>query len=151
MKNAPREMKAYVDNLRSELQGERDYFRKAMKQVRSRSRSNPRDHVDCAPLKLLNDSARHLMQDFRRLERPFLDAPQDEEDHDVEKSEEPPYRPKYVCTFQSLSLDVRTALLSIRPCLGKPRESELPSMLHVENITQLSLADPRKFAGTDGL
>ena len=97
MKNAPREMKGYLDNLRSELYGERDYFKKAMRQVRSRSKSNPRDHVDCAPLKILNDSVRHLMQDFKRLERPFLEVlPEDEEDKDVEKTEESsPFRVKY--------------------------------------------------------
>lgn len=95
MKNAPREIKGYLDNLRTELYGERDYFKKAMRQVRSRSKSNPRDHVDCAPLKILNDSVRHLMQDFKRLERPFLEVPQEEEERDVEKSEESPYRVKY--------------------------------------------------------
>ncbi|KAL8795334.1 MAG: hypothetical protein Q9195_002204 [Heterodermia aff. obscurata] len=78
MKNAPREMKGYLDNLRSELYGERDYFKKAMRQ-------------------LLNDSIRHLMQDFKRLERPFLEVPpEDEEDKDVEKTEESsPFRVKY--------------------------------------------------------
>lgn len=108
MKNAPREMKGYLDNLRSELYGERDYFKKAMRQVRSRSKSNPRDHVDCAPLKILNDSVRHLTQDFRRLERPFLEVPQEEEERDVEKSAESPYRVKYA------SMDFRHRYIWLR-------------------------------------
>ena len=85
-----------LDNLRSELYGERGYFRKAMRQVRSRSKSNPRDRVDCAPLQILNHSVRHLMQDFKRLEGPFLETPvEEDEDKAVEKSEESPYRVRY--------------------------------------------------------
>ena len=95
MKNAPREMKDFLDNLRSELYGEREYFKKAMRQVRSRSKSNPRNHVDCSPLKLLNDSVRHLMQSFKRLEEPFLEDPSEDEQKDVEKSEEISYRTHY--------------------------------------------------------
>ena len=96
MKNAPREIKGYLDNLRSELYGEREYFKKAMRQVRSRSKSNPRHHVDCGPLRLLNDSIRHLMQDFKRLEEPFLEnPPEEEEDNDIEKSGETSYRARY--------------------------------------------------------
>ena len=95
MKNAPREIQGYLNNLRSELYGEREYFKKAMRQVRSRSKSNPRSHVDCGPLKLLNDSVRHLMQDFKRLEEPFLEDSPEEEDKDVEKSEENSYRVRY--------------------------------------------------------
>lgn len=101
-------MKGYLDNLRTELYGERDYFKKAMRQVRSRSKSNPREHVDCAPLKILNDSVRHLMQDFKRFERPFLEVTQKEEDKDVEKSEESPYRVKYA------SMDFRHRYIWLR-------------------------------------
>ena len=96
MKNAPREMRGYLDNLRSELYGERDYFKKATRQVRSRSKSNPRQHVDCGPLKLLNDSVRHLMQDFKKLEEPFLEDLSNEAEKDVEKSEQMSYRTNYV-------------------------------------------------------
>ena len=101
-------MKGYLDNLRTELYGERNYFKKAMRQVRSRSKSNPREHVDCAPLKILNDSVRHLMQDFKRLERPFLEVPEEEEDRDIEKSEESPYRVKYA------SMDFRHRYIWLR-------------------------------------
>ena len=96
MKNAPREMRVYMDSLRSEIRGEREYFKKAMRQVRPRSKGNPRQHVDCEPLKLLNDSVRHLMQECRRLEEPFLEDPSDEEDKDVEKSEQISYRTHYI-------------------------------------------------------
>ena len=95
MKNAPREMRGYLDNLRSELHGEREYFKKAMRQDKSRSKSNPRQHVDCAPLRLLNVSVKNLVQDFKRLEAPFLEDTEDEEDRDVEKSEQMLYRTKY--------------------------------------------------------
>lgn len=94
MKNAPREMRGYLDNLRSEIYGERVYFKKAMRQFRSRSKSYPRQHVDCAPLRLLSDSVRHLMQDFKRLEEPFLEHSADEE-KDTEKSEQMSFRTNY--------------------------------------------------------
>ena len=108
MKNAPREMRDYMDNLRSELYGEREYFKRALRQVKSRSKSNPRSHVDCSPLRLLNDSVRHLMQKFRRLEEPFLEDTSEEDEKDVEKSEQMPYRMPYA------SMDLRHRFIWLR-------------------------------------
>ena len=73
------------DNLRSELYGEREYFKKALRQSRSRSRATARMQLDSAPLKILNDSVKHLMRDLKRLEEPFIrDSPYDG-DLDLEK------------------------------------------------------------------
>ena len=75
------------DNLRSELQGEREYFRKALRKSRSRSKARTRTHLDNAPLKILNDSVKNLMRDLKRLEEPFLEKSPYERDLDVEKSD----------------------------------------------------------------
>ena len=92
---AGKQIHASFDNLRSELYGEREYFRKALKQQRSRSRGTGRMQLDTTPLKILNDSVKHLMRDLKRLEEPFLaDTPYDR-DLDIEKSGREPLRPDY--------------------------------------------------------
>ena len=51
--------------------------------------------LDTTPLKILNDSVKHLMRDLKRLEEPFLaDTPYDR-DLDIEKSGREPLRPDY--------------------------------------------------------
>lgn len=95
MKSAPRKIREYLGNLRSELYGEREYFKIATKSARSRSRSNPREYVNCGPLKILNDAVKELMHDFKRLETPFLENPAEEEQRDVEKSERVSFRASY--------------------------------------------------------
>ncbi len=85
--SAPREMKQHLDNLRSELQGERAYFKTTLRRARSRSRGN-RVHEDLGPLKLLSDSIKSLLQRFKHLEEPFLNESPDEKEKDVERSEE---------------------------------------------------------------
>lgn len=85
MTSAPRQVRAYLDNLRSELYDERDYFRSAMRDVRSKSRSNPRQRVNCAPVRLMNDSVKGLLHTFRRLEAPFVEEKFWDEEADVEK------------------------------------------------------------------
>lgn len=82
---APREIRGYLNNLRSELYDERDYFRTAMRDVRSKSRSNPRQRVDCAPVRLMNDSVKSLLQRFRHLEAPFVERRFWDEEADMEK------------------------------------------------------------------
>lgn len=80
-------MQQYLDNLRSELQGERAYFKSTLRQARSKSRGR-RIHDDLEPLKLLNHSVKNLMHSFKRIEQPFLREPAEEEEKDVERSEE---------------------------------------------------------------
>lgn len=84
---APREMRGYLDNLRSELYGERDYFKAAMRSSKSKGKSVSRSHHDAGPLKLLNDLVKHLMHKFKKLEEPFLRDPPSRKEMDVEKSE----------------------------------------------------------------
>ena len=93
--SAGKQIHRAFDNLRSELYGEREYFRKALKQQRSRSRGHARMRLDTAPLKILNDSVKHLMRDLKRLEEPFLLETPYDRDLDVEKSSREPLRPDY--------------------------------------------------------
>ena len=88
--SAPKEMTAYLDNLRSELHGERAYFKSMLRRHRSRSRGRRRDsvHDDLAVIRLLNDSVKGLMRSFKDLERPFLTEPAEQLEKDVERSEE---------------------------------------------------------------
>ncbi|KAL8854989.1 MAG: hypothetical protein Q9221_000185 [Calogaya cf. arnoldii] len=62
MWSAPKQLRQLLDNLRTELYGERAYFKNAIKQART------------------------MMSDFRALEAPFLDDDEDSKDLDIEKS-----------------------------------------------------------------
>lgn len=84
--SAPKEMERLLDNLRLELHGERAYFRSVLRRQRSRSKSM-KSHVDLEPIRLLNDSVKTLMNDFKKLEEPFLNEPPEEKEKDVERSE----------------------------------------------------------------
>lgn len=84
---APKEARTHLDNLRSELHGERAYFKSMLRRSRSRSKT-AKTHADLGPLRLLNDSVKELMRDFRKLEEPFLNEPPDEREKDVERSQE---------------------------------------------------------------
>ncbi|KAL8782237.1 MAG: hypothetical protein Q9213_005567 [Squamulea squamosa] len=88
MWSAPKEVRQMLDNLRTELYGERAYFKNAIKQARSKSRKSTREAPEIIPLSILNDSIRTMMSDFRSMEAPFLD---DDDDNgadglDIEKS-----------------------------------------------------------------
>ena len=87
---APKEMISNLDNLRSELHGERTYFRAMLRRQRSRSRGHKKDivHEDLAVIKLLNDIVKGLMRQFEDLEKPFLMESPKEQEKDVERSEE---------------------------------------------------------------
>lgn len=82
---APKEVKWSLDNLRSELYGERDYFKEAIKSSKSKRKGAMRSHTDVSTLKILNDSVKHMMRQFRKLEEPFLEEPPSEKEIDVEK------------------------------------------------------------------
>ncbi|KAL9024012.1 MAG: hypothetical protein Q9196_006828, partial [Gyalolechia fulgens] len=84
--SAPKEIRQLLDNLRTELYGERAYFKNAIKQARSKSRNSTRDSPDIAPLSILNDSIESMMRDFRDMEAPFMHDPEGIEDLDIEKS-----------------------------------------------------------------
>ena len=85
--SAPAERKVILDNLRSELYGERDYFKGAMRSSKMKSKGGTRSHHDVGTLKLLNDSVKHLMHEFKKLEAPFLRDPPSRKEMDVEKVE----------------------------------------------------------------
>lgn len=44
-------------------------------------------HLDLEPIRLLSDSVKAVMNDFKRLEEPFLNEPPEEKEMDVERSE----------------------------------------------------------------
>ena len=86
---APREVTQYLDNLRSELHDEREYFRVMLRRQRSRSRGGQKErvHDDLMELKILNESVKSLMRSFKKLEQPFLAESSDMQERDAERSE----------------------------------------------------------------
>ena len=85
MWSAHKEIRSLLDNLRTELYGERAYFKDAIKQAKSKSKT-ARQAVEVTPLSILNDSIKNIMREFRRMEEPFLDNTPDGDDLDIEKS-----------------------------------------------------------------
>ncbi|KAL8775319.1 MAG: hypothetical protein Q9209_000326 [Squamulea sp. 1 TL-2023] len=91
MWSAPKEVRQMLDNLRTELYGERAYFQNAIKQARSKSRKSTREAPEIVPLSILNESIRTMMSDLRSMEAPFLDDDNDNDNDgadglDIEKS-----------------------------------------------------------------
>ena len=86
--SAPRQMVAYLDQLRIEIHNERAYFKSALRRTRSRSRSVKKYHEDITPLKILNSSVRRIHREFSRLEEPFLDVSPSRAEKDVERESE---------------------------------------------------------------
>lgn len=84
---APKEVKGYLDNLRSELYGERDYFKEAVRSSKSKRKGAMRSSADIGTLKILNDSVKHMMRQFKKFEGPFLRDPPSKKEMDVEKSD----------------------------------------------------------------
>ncbi|KAI4253722.1 MAG: hypothetical protein LQ352_003520 [Teloschistes flavicans] len=82
---APKEVKQMLDNLRTELYGERAYFKNAIKQAKSK-KTPAREAPEITPLSILNDSIKSMMRDFRSLEAPFLVDDEGADDLDIEKS-----------------------------------------------------------------
>ncbi|KAL8717302.1 MAG: hypothetical protein Q9225_005434 [Loekoesia sp. 1 TL-2023] len=83
---APKEIRQLLYNLRTELCGERAYFKNAIEQAKSKSRHSTRDTPEIAPLSILNDSIESMMRDFQQMEAPFLNDADKADDLDVEKS-----------------------------------------------------------------
>ncbi|KAL8656466.1 MAG: hypothetical protein Q9210_000259 [Variospora velana] len=86
MWSAPKELRQLLDNVRTELYGERAYFKNAIKQARSKSKSSTREDPEITPLSILNDSIKTMMRDFREMEAPFLADAEDRQGLDMEKS-----------------------------------------------------------------
>ena len=86
--HAPKQMRAYLDNLRIEIHNERAYFKSALRRTRSRSKSVRRYHEDVAPLKILNTTVRRIHRLFIKLEEPFLDISPSEAEKDIERDSE---------------------------------------------------------------
>ena len=84
--SAPTELERVLDNLRFELHEERAYLKSMIRRSKSRSRGR-KLHTELGPLRLLNDSVRDLMTEFKKLEDPFLSEPADIKEKDVERSE----------------------------------------------------------------
>ncbi|KAI4133259.1 MAG: hypothetical protein LQ338_000317 [Usnochroma carphineum] len=95
MWSAPKEIQVMLDNVRTELYGERAYFKNAIKQARSKNKSSTRETPEILPLSILNDSIKSMMRDFRKLEAPFLNDEEGTEDLDIEKSGRVSLRGKY--------------------------------------------------------
>ena len=88
--SAPKQMKLYLDNTRSELRGERAYFKSALRRSRSRTRKRNKEWMydDSEVIKLLNGTTRSLLRHFEELEKPFLRNPAETEEKDIERFEE---------------------------------------------------------------
>ncbi len=86
--SAPKEMRAYMDQLRLEIHNERFYFLSALRQTKSRSRSVKKYHQDVSPLRILNASVKRIHRGFNRLEEPFLNNPPESTEKDIERSTE---------------------------------------------------------------
>ena len=86
--SAPKQMMAYLDNLRIEIHNERAYFKSALRRTKSRSRSVKKYHEDITPLKILNASVRRIHREFVRLEEPFLNISPSRAEKDVERHSE---------------------------------------------------------------
>lgn len=95
MWSAPKEILQLLGNLRTELYGERAYFKNAIKQARSKNKNSTREPMDVTPFSILNDSIKSMMRDFRSLEAPFLESESGSEDMDIEKSGKVSLRPNY--------------------------------------------------------
>ncbi len=85
--SAPKQMRAYMDNLRLEIHNERAYFKSALRRTRSRSRSVKKYHEDIGPLKILNSTVKRLHRKFNRLGAPFLVESPERTEKDVERSD----------------------------------------------------------------
>lgn len=86
--SAPKQMMAYLDNLRIEIHNERAYFKSALRRTKSRSRSVRRYHEDVTPLKVLNGTVKRIHREFVRLEEPFLNISPSRAEKDVERHSE---------------------------------------------------------------
>ena len=84
---APKQMRAYLDNLRLEILNERRYFKVALRRTKSRSRSVKRYHMDLGPLRVLNATVKRLHREFNRLQSPFLLDTPERTEKDVERSD----------------------------------------------------------------
>ena len=84
---APREIRGTLDNLRSELYGERDHFKEALRSSKSK-KSATRSHADTGALKLLNDTVKYMLRRFRDLEEPFIQELPSRKEMDLEKFEQ---------------------------------------------------------------
>ena len=60
MWSASMEVRQLLDNLRTELYGERAYSKNAIQQARSRSRNSTREAPEILPLSILNDSIKTM-------------------------------------------------------------------------------------------
>ena len=85
---APSEASDYFNNLRQEIWELREDLKKACKRKRLRSgsegkRGSSSNSLESSSLRVLNDTIKRIQRDFRRLERPFLlNPPQDDPDID---------------------------------------------------------------------
>ena len=103
--SASKDMPNILDNLRTELHGERAYFKYLLRRQSSRQRKSSSGgghnggpwgppgsgvpHADLGPLRLLNDTVKDILHEFRRLEAPFLNSPSSwDKEKDVERSSE---------------------------------------------------------------
>lgn len=108
--SAPTERQTYLDNLRSELYGERDYFKAALRSSKMKGKSGSRSHQDVGNLKLLNDSVKHLMHEFKKFEAPFLRDPPSRKEMDVEK-----FDPSLRGDYLDMGLGLRYIWLRTKP------------------------------------
>ena len=69
---APTEARDLFDNLRQELYELRESLKKSRKKHKGEKEESKETREDRSPLRVLQDTVKHLTRDFKTLERPFL-------------------------------------------------------------------------------
>ncbi|MCJ1477318.1 hypothetical protein MMC13_005989 [Lambiella insularis] len=82
---APDEVEDYFSNIRQELFELRDALRKAQRRNRPRESKESKISLESGSLRVLNDTVKRLQREFRKLEKPFLLNP-DEDDPDIDSA-----------------------------------------------------------------
>ncbi|MCJ1304506.1 hypothetical protein MMC08_007319 [Hypocenomyce scalaris] len=87
---APEEISLYLANLKQELYEERECLKKSRRRQKSGvgwGGKISRTHVDPQPEKVLNDTVKSLIREFKRLERPFLEDYAVDRDMDLDRAD----------------------------------------------------------------
>ena len=88
---APEEIRLSLVNLKQELYEEKDCLRKARRRHKSGiggGGKSSRSHTDPQPEKILNDTVKTLIREFKRLERPFLEDYAVDRDMDMDRADD---------------------------------------------------------------
>lgn len=93
LSDAPTQVQDHLSTLRQGLYEERAHLKRirgrgiaGTRSGRARGSGGQDIYADGGPLKVINDAVKHLIRDFKALERPFLIAPHEGREKDLEWS-----------------------------------------------------------------